>query len=133
MQKQPDTERIRVLFDVGEHDEHASRISALLEALGYEAERTGEYTDRLQWRLDRVASRYKLTLREREVLGMVIAGRDQAEIADLIDTSRATVKWHMHNLFAKTGSGGREALLRLVLGVEPPPLGEADAAAQEGA
>lgn len=107
-----------------EHDDDAARVSAVLEALGYDVVRDlteGEAASRLRWAVDRVARRYKLTLREQDVLEHVLAGHTNAEIAGELDVSRATIKWHMHNVFAKTLTSDREALLRLALQLDRPP------------
>ena len=45
----------------------------------------------------------------------MLAGRNNDEISKDLEISRATVKWHMHNVFAKTNTGNRESLLRLAL------------------
>ncbi|MGS2646553.1 response regulator [Streptosporangium sp. LJ11] len=44
-----------------------------------------------------------LTRRESEVLGLIAAGRSNAEIAGELFISEATVKTHINNLFAKAG------------------------------
>ncbi|EDM75068.1 probable response regulator transcription regulator protein [Plesiocystis pacifica SIR-1] len=101
-----------------ERDEDASRISAVLEALGYTVLRELEEGDgpaRLRWAVNRLCHRHKLTARERDVLERVLAGRNNEQIGKDLEISRATVKWHMHNIFAKTNTGNREALLRLAL------------------
>jgi DNA-binding NarL/FixJ family response regulator len=45
----------------------------------------------------------ELTPREAEVLGLIAAGRTNAEIADELVVSAATVKSHVNHIFAKTG------------------------------
>jgi hypothetical protein len=45
----------------------------------------------------------------------VLSGKTNEEIGRTLEISRATVKWHMHNIFAKTNTGNRESLLRLAL------------------
>lgn len=107
-----------------ERDDDAARVSAVLEALGYVVVRDlveGEAASRLRWAVDRVARRYKLTLREQNVLEHVLAGRTNAEIAGELDVSRATVKWHMRNVFTKTFVCDREGLLRLALQLDRAP------------
>jgi DNA-binding CsgD family transcriptional regulator len=113
------------------HDDDATRISAVLEALGYTVLRQldeGDGPQRLRWAVTRLARRHKLTSREQDILELVLEGRTNTQIGRMLDISRATVKWHMHNVFAKTNTGTRESLLRLSLqlgGSEPleqPPV-----------
>jgi DNA-binding CsgD family transcriptional regulator len=101
-------------------DGDAARITAVLEALGYTVTRDyqdaaaaerGQLTDASA----RLARRHKLTTREHGILDLLLAGQGNAQIATALDISRATVKWHMHNVFAKTGATSRENLLRLAL------------------
>lgn len=107
-------------------DEDANRVSAVLEALGYVVVRELEEGDgpaRLRWAVQRLATRHKLTVREQDILECVLGGRNNDEIAGDLEISRATVKWHMHNVFAKTNTSNRESLLRLALqlgGARPP-------------
>ncbi len=100
------------------HDEDANRISAVLEALGYSVLREldeGDAPTRLRWAVTRLARFHKLTEREQDILECVLSGKTNEEISRSLDISRATVKWHMHNVFAKTNTGNRESLLRLAL------------------
>jgi DNA-binding CsgD family transcriptional regulator len=124
------SDKIRVRFAV-EDDEQANKITALLEALGYEAVREldhGSPQTRLRWAVQRLASAAKLTDRERDILDRVLQGRLNTEIGEELGISKATVKWHMHNIFTKTGATTREALLReaLQLGRSGPEPDEAD-------
>lgn len=99
-------------------DDDASRISAVLEALGYSVQRQldeGDGPQRLRWAVTRLARRHKLTSREQDILELVLEGRSNVQIGRELEISRATVKWHMHNVFAKTNTGNRESLLRLAL------------------
>ena len=117
------TPKIRVRFAV-DHDEQAAKITALLEALGYEVIRDldhGTAQNRLAWAVTRLTNKAVLTEREADVLALVLQGRSNSEIARQLNIRKATVKWHMHNIFTKTGSRTREALLRdaLQLGSRP--------------
>ncbi len=99
-------------------DEDAARISAVLEALGYSVLREldeGDGPARLRWAVNRLARAHKLTEREQDILELVLNGRNNQQIGRELEISRATVKWHMHNIFAKTNTGNRESLLRLAL------------------
>ncbi|HVI02259.1 MAG TPA: LuxR C-terminal-related transcriptional regulator [Enhygromyxa sp.] len=104
---------IRVASD---HD--AARISSVLEALGYKVVREldeGDGPSRLRWAVNRLGQRHRLTAREQDILERVLCGASNQEIGRALEISRATVKWHMHNLFAKTNTNNRESLLRLAL------------------
>jgi DNA-binding CsgD family transcriptional regulator len=125
------SDKIRVRFAVDD-DEQANKIIALLEALGYEAVREldhGSPQTRLRWAVTRLSGAANLTERERDILDRVLQGRLNSEIGEELGISKATVKWHMHNIFTKTGATTREALLReaLQLGRSgPEPEGDDD-------
>lgn len=100
------------------HDHDAARISSVLEALGYKVVREleeGDGPSRLRWAVNRLGQRHRLTAREQDILERVLCGSSNQEIGRVLEISRATVKWHMHNLFAKTNTNSRESLLRLAL------------------
>lgn len=51
--------------------------------------------------------------REREILRLVAAGLSNRDIAQAVHLSEATIKWHLHNLFAKLGVRSRtQAVLK---------------------
>jgi DNA-binding CsgD family transcriptional regulator len=109
--------KIRVRFSV-ERDDQAAKITALLEALGYEVVRDldqGSAQNRLRWAVARLSSKAQLTEREADILALVLQGRSNGEIGKELEISKATVKWHMHNIFTKTGTITREGLLREAL------------------
>ncbi len=54
---------------------------------------------------------YGISMREREVLRLVLAGRTNAEIASELFITEGTVKYNVHNLFKKTGCSNRRDLL----------------------
>lgn len=57
-------------------------------------------------------SRHKLSAREREVLYMVLIGKDNQNIANEMHLSLSTVKVHVHNILKKTGMPNRAELTR---------------------
>lgn len=64
----------------------------------------------------------RLSDREREVLGHVVSGLTNKEIARALSLSPRTVETHRANLFAKLGAGSLAGLIRRYAGlVEGPP------------
>jgi DNA-binding CsgD family transcriptional regulator len=63
---------------------------------------------------------YGLTAAETRVLRGVIEVGGVAPVATLLGSSQATVKTHLQNLFAKTGTRRQAELVRLVVGFESP-------------
>jgi DNA-binding NarL/FixJ family response regulator len=54
----------------------------------------------------------ELTVRETEVLRLIASGLSNAEIADSLVVSNATVKTHVNRIFAKTGARDRAQAVR---------------------
>ena len=54
----------------------------------------------------------ELTPREAEVLKLIAAGLSNAEIAETLVVSHATVKTHVNRIFAKTGARDRVQAMR---------------------
>jgi two-component system response regulator NreC len=63
-------------------------------------------------RLDREPSGGGLTAREREILGYIVDGRTNREIAELLTLSVKTVENHRTNLMAKLDAHDRGQLVR---------------------
>jgi DNA-binding CsgD family transcriptional regulator len=63
---------------------------------------------------DTFLAKYAITEREREIILEVIQGKSNADIASELVISLATVKTHLHNIFAKTGAVSRYDLLARV-------------------
>lgn len=109
-----------------DNDADASRVACVLEALGFEATRvTDPGHNMLGWRIDWVKTRHKLTIREAEVLTFILTHAGDGDVGVLraasehFKTSRATMKWHQHNIFEKLGTSSTLGLFRLVLDVKP--------------
>ena len=65
-----------------------------------------------------LASRYGLTRREIEIAEQICCGRTNAEIAQCLQLSIATVKTHLINIYRKLGIGNRASLVALASGVQ---------------
>jgi DNA-binding NarL/FixJ family response regulator len=59
-----------------------------------------------------------LSQREREIVGLVAAGRTNAEIAARLYLSKSTVAGHLTAIFRRLGVRSREELVRLVRGAD---------------
>lgn len=68
-----------------------------------------------------VATAYRLTPREREVLGHLLADRTREEIARALFLSPHTVQDHVKSIYAKTGTTGRRGLIGLLVREECLP------------
>jgi len=64
-----------------------------------------------QERFEEFAATYGVSIREREVLRLVLAERTNAEVASALFITEGTVKYHVHNLFKKTGCANRRELI----------------------
>jgi PAS domain S-box-containing protein len=62
------------------------------------------------------ATQAPLTARQREVLGLVATGLTTAEIGERLHLTKATVKWHVKQILAKTASSNRAEAVARVLG-----------------
>lgn len=106
----------RIVHFAIEDDGAATIIVALLEGLGYTPirdARDARLPSLLEWSFLQLAARFKLTAREVEVGGAVLRGDEPDRTLGI---TAATCKWHLHNIFAKTGVDDRLALLRKVVG-----------------
>ncbi|HLA31639.1 MAG TPA: LuxR C-terminal-related transcriptional regulator [Pseudomonas sp.] len=77
------------------------------------AEQMREQCRRLSVDLDNFDENQDVSHREREILRYVAAGLSNRDIAQAVHLSEATIKWHLHNLFAKLGVRSRtQAVLK---------------------
>lgn len=61
--------------------------------------------------IDLYAERLRLTGREKDVLFLVLQGKDNQNIASELQLSPSTVKVHVHNILKKTNCGNRQELI----------------------
>ena len=57
-----------------------------------------------------ISERYNLTAREREILKLVLEGKDNQNIASTLQLALGTVKAHVHNILKKTRHATRQEL-----------------------
>ena len=69
----------------------------------------------LAWRDDARAHMARLTSRQREIMGLVMAGHPSKNIAADIGISQRTVENHRASIMRKTGAKSLPALARLAL------------------
>jgi PAS domain S-box-containing protein len=91
---------------------------------------------RRAWELQRVALRTvaddglipvaPLTSRQSQIVDMIAHGLTNAAIADRLVVTEGTVKWHVKQILAKTGSANRAEAIARVLGEPGPPPNGAD-------
>lgn len=70
-------------------------------------------------RLELFGRSHGLSVRERELLTLVVGGSDTANIARSMGIAEYTVQDHLKSVFAKTGLGGRGALITTAIGPRP--------------
>ncbi|MBQ8092133.1 MAG: helix-turn-helix transcriptional regulator [Clostridia bacterium] len=58
------------------------------------------------------AIQHDLSMREKEVLRLLLSERSNAEIAGALFVSESTVKYHVHNILQKTGCKSRQDLVK---------------------
>jgi DNA-binding CsgD family transcriptional regulator len=65
-------------------------------------------------RVDVIADQYRLSLRQKEIMELLLKGRNLNYITEYFCISRATAKTHTYNLYRKLGIHSRQELLDLV-------------------
>ena len=106
------------MTDLSEFDANGDRRQAracrdLMRAAGVPVPRRGRGDSTVPPQLRKVG----VTSREVDVLGLVVLGLSNAEVAERLFLSRRTVETHVANLLAKTGAATRSDLSRVA---EPP-------------
>ncbi len=67
------------------------------------------------WQCASVARKHSLTVREEEVLELMILGLDNAQIAEELTVSLGTVKAHVSHICRKLGAGSRQEATQIAL------------------
>ena len=76
---------------------------------------TAEVTAVIREKLARVATAAQLSARERTVLDLLLLGQRSDEIAEALEISARTAKFHQANILNKLGVDSRTDLIRLLL------------------
>jgi DNA-binding CsgD family transcriptional regulator len=82
---------------------------------GGDAQSTAQ-SDRAFWRerIEYITGKYHLSLRQREIMELLMKGRDSYYIMEHFCISRSTAKTHIYNLYRKIGIHSRQELLDLM-------------------
>lgn len=65
-------------------------------------------------KLEIFCAQYELTVRQKEIIGLVIEGHSNKEIGQLLNITEGTVKTHIYNIFKKSDITSRNQLMQLV-------------------
>jgi ATP/maltotriose-dependent transcriptional regulator MalT len=88
--------------------------------MGFDVTRepAGEVDDHVTQAIRTFAEARDFTERETEFLHLIVGeGLSTRAIAQRLEVSKATVKWHLHNILCKAGAARQGQLLRRVLGL----------------
>ncbi len=81
-------------------------------------ERNGRRKDLWHQKIDAACEQYRLSPREREILPILLRGRDAKYIMDTFYISQSTAKTHIYNIYRKFGIHSRQELLDFVEDIE---------------
>jgi DNA-binding CsgD family transcriptional regulator len=68
---------------------------------------------RQRYDTDRLSQEFRLTSRENQIIGLIIDGMTDNEVAERLNVSSSTVKKHIYNAYAKLGVNNRTQLVKL--------------------
>ena len=83
------------------------------------------------WQRAIACERYGLSPREREILQILLKGRDAKYITDTFYISQSTAKTHIYNIYRKFGIHSRQELLDFIEDIEVPADEEASGGLSE--
>lgn len=92
----------------------------MLEAVGKCLARESEEREHRRSQADTTRRLAQLTAREREVLELIVAGKLNKQIADVLDISIKTVEVHRARVMEKMGAKSLAALIQRIASVELP-------------
>ena len=69
--------------------------------------------------MNRIRRQFRLTRRETDILRRIIDGMKNIELAEDLQISEQTVKDHLSNIYGKTASANRLALIRTLMEISP--------------
>ena len=72
------------------------------------------YSERIVWQCAQVARRYGLTLREQEVLELMVQGMSVPDMAERVSISYGTAKTHVSHIYKKLDVHSRDEALALL-------------------
>jgi DNA-binding CsgD family transcriptional regulator len=100
----------------------ATKSEEMLESRGYETQRNLAEIDGnpFSQAAATAALRYRLTTREQQTLEALLVGLDRQQIADALQVSLPTIKFHLRNLYTKLGVPNREEAFRKALFLTDP-------------
>jgi two-component system CheB/CheR fusion protein len=90
----------------------------LLTSVKRAIEQSKDVSERILWRETAKTSLAELTVRQREIMGMVLAGHPSKNIASDLGISQRTVENHRASIMRKTKSRSLPALARLALAAD---------------
>lgn len=88
------------------------------EEVSAHIERNGRRKAQWHQKVDAVCEQYHLSPREREILPILLRGRDAKYIMDTFYISQSTAKTHIYNIYRKFGIHSRQELLDFVEDIE---------------
>ena len=73
-----------------------------------------ELTQNLQEKLNTLPGQKHLTKRELEILNHLLSGMSDKDMSEKLDVSLPTIKFHLQNIYRKSGINGRKGVLKMI-------------------